>query len=333
MMPEDTYSLARTDSFCAENDCQNTAFPHLFTAKSNQPDSRYYSALQSTPFADDVLMKFARAIIEHEHLGADASPDLLYIGCSAQDAIGHDFGPRSQECMDHFLRLDKYLGDFIAFLDDRIGPENYIVALSSDHGAMTVPEDLANRGFDAKRVPRRELIGQMRDASNEIAKEINVSEPLMTRLSNNALFVNYQPAENHGTSRDKLNKLLVKKLKQFDSIVDIFTREELMNPSTSRRDFLDAFRHSFHPQRSGDLFLRFKKYHLVTSLKYGTSHGSPYDYDSHVPLVFWGKGIKSGQYSIKVRTVDIAPTLAEILGIKPVSEIDGKSLLQVIATE
>ncbi len=333
MMPEEMYSLAREDKFSAENDGQNTTFPHSFATNSPKPDITYYKALQNTPFSDDLILKFAEAIIENEKLGLDSSPDLLYIGCSAADAIGHNFGPRSQESMDHFLRLDGYLGDFLSYLDNRIGSDSYTVALSSDHGVMTLPEDLARSGIDAKRVSSREVNRKLGDEISRISKELGISEKLIINRSNNALLVNYDAAEKKGISTEELNNLLIDRLKKIDPITDIFTRKELLNPAKNDHEYLEAYRHTFHPDRTGDLFLRFKKFHLLRTSKQGTTHGSPYEYDTHVPIVFCGPGVKNSNYSQRVRTVDIAPTLADILGIKPISEIDGRSLLPVIAPE
>ncbi len=106
-----------------------------------------------------------------------------------------------------------------------------------------------------------------------------------------------------------------------------------MNPANNDHEYQEAFRHAFYPDRCGDLFLRFKEFHLLRNRKQGTTHGSPYEYDTHVPILFSGPGIKSSNYSQKVRTVDIAPTLLDIPGIKPSSEIDGRSLLKVIKAE
>ena len=188
LMPEETYFLAREDSFSAENYGKNTTFPHNF--KGTEPDKQYYQAVQNTPFADEFILEFAKTLIKNENLGTDESADLLFVGCSSADAIGHTFGPLSQESLDHFLRLDIYLEEFLDFLDQQIGSENHIVALSSDHGVLPLVEDLARRGFDAKRISFENLLADMQKIFIESARYLEITEPLILGLSP-GIFVNY----------------------------------------------------------------------------------------------------------------------------------------------
>ncbi|MFQ5631705.1 MAG: alkaline phosphatase family protein, partial [bacterium] len=142
LMPEEVYFLAREDTFATEGGGAQTAFPHSLASKSGKPDQMYYSRLTGTPFLEKLMLDFARAMVENEALGQDEAPDVLVVGCSGADAIGHAYGPLSQESMDYFLRLDRNLGDFFAFLDKKISKENYITVLSSDHGVLPMPEEL-----------------------------------------------------------------------------------------------------------------------------------------------------------------------------------------------
>ncbi len=328
LMPEETYFLAREDSFATENYGNNTSFPHNF--ESIEPDEKYYRALQVTPFTDKLILEFAKAIIKNENLGTDESPDILFLGCSSADAIGHTFGPLSQESLDHFLRLDIYLSEFFTFLDQQVGMENYIVALSSDHGVMPLPEELARRGFDAKRISVQDLFANIEKIFVEVGKDFEISAPLLVGRSP-GLFLNYPAAESKGVSSAEINDMLIQKFKQFDSIADIFTREELTGKTSNGRPYYDLYKNGYHSTRSGDLILRYKEFYLLS--RHPTSHGSPYAYDTHVPIAFLGAGVKAGFYSQKVQTVDIAPTLATFLNIKPTVEIDGKSLVGEIKSD
>lgn len=329
LMPEETYFLAREDSFATEGDGKNTAFPHTFTSASGSPDKRYFSKLENSPFIEKLVFDFSRTLIENEHLGEDDAPDVLVIGNSAADGIGHDYGPLSQESMDYFLRLDGYLGDFFSFLDEKIGKENYLFVLSSDHGVLPLPEELARRGFESKRIAGQEAQTVLQDALNQLSQELGVTGQIVTGIQNSALFVNYQIAAEKNISPAELDKRLIEKLTAISFIEDVFTKDELASVNSNGRPYQDRFRHSYHPDRSGDLFFRLKQYYLIHGAR-GTSHGSPYNYDTHVPLVFAGSGIQNMQDNTKVRTVDAAPTIAEILGITPPGEIDGKSLLEMI---
>jgi predicted AlkP superfamily pyrophosphatase or phosphodiesterase len=152
MLSDGAYSLSHEDASPNENDAIHTSFPHLFTDFSKQPDKTYYNELYATPFADEVTIALARAAIHYSELGQDISPDLLWIGCSAADATGHTYGPFSQEMQDFYLRLDQYLGGLFSLLDSTVGTDHYVIALSSDHGALPLPEELKKRGIDAGRL-------------------------------------------------------------------------------------------------------------------------------------------------------------------------------------
>ncbi len=332
LMPEEIYFLAREDAFPTENGGKNTIFPHVFKTEGGKPDEDYYRALVSTPFADDLILDFAKTLITNEALGTDESPDLLFVGCSSADAIGHAYGPLSQESLDHFLRLDVYLGDFFRFLDQHIGTENYVVTLSSDHGVLPLPEELARRGFDAKRVSVQDLIGNIQKIFVEVAKELEIPERLITGF-NPGLFLNYPAAESKGVSATELDEILIRRLKELELIADIFTKDDLKGKTDDGRSYQELYTNNFHPDRCGDLTPRFKKFYLLRGTPHGTTHGSPYSYDTHVPIVFMGAGIEKSFHSQKVRTVDIAPTLAECFGIKTTAEIDGRSLFGAITAE
>ena len=329
--PEEVYFLAREDSFQVEGDSTQSTFPYGFRAYSPTPDTTYYHLLAATPFADELVLEFSRALVEHEKLGADDAPDLLFVDLSAADGIGHTFGPLSQEVLDHFLRLDTYLGDFFDFLDQKVGRQNYVVALSSDHGVLTMPEELQRRGVDAKRIDPTEMLLHLQRAGYRAAQTLGLKRNPIVGLSGSGVLLNYAAAKAAGIDSAKLEARLAETLRDLPFVADVFTRTELTAEHSDGRAFQTLFANSFHPQRSPDLTIRIKK-HYLTHGPYGTSHGSPYEYDRHVPLVFWGPGIKAGHFSEKVRTVDLAPTLARLLGIEPPSDVDGTVLPRVFAT-
>jgi len=328
LKPEQLYlTLGRKDDFAAEADGKNNVFPHSFTATSSKPDAKYYSKIQGTPFIDDYILQFSRALIENEELGKDDAPDILFIGCSAADAIGHTFGPMSQESMDHFLRLDQYLGTFLDYLDERVGKENYVVALSSDHGVLPLPEHLQKNGSDAQRVSLKETKKLLHSALKKVVNKLGVAENLV-KQNGYSLIVDYHLAARKGISRKDVNHAIVEELKHLPMLEDVIIAEELALRSD---EMAVLYKNSYFPSRTGDLFLRYKKQYLLSDRSGGTSHGSPYRYDTHVPILFSGPGIESGIFPKKIRTVDIAPTLAQLLGIKFPDYVDGESLVGIIS--
>jgi len=334
LLPEEAYFVAREDDFEAEKDDNHSRFPHLFQTKSGKPGNAYYSKLIETPFSDALLLEFARELVKNEHLGQDNIPDLLWISCSAADAVGHAYGPLSQESEDLFLRLDRNLGKFFDFLDQQIGRDNYFIVLSSDHGVLPLPEELARRGLDARRLPMAEVIDAMQPAFDAVSRELHIRGDLIKEISN-GLVLNYEAADRAGVDHALLRAKSAEKLRRVPILADVYTRDELLQNKRGKHhpngddgtDYFRLFQHSFYPDRAADLFLQFKKYTLVSSRKYGTSHGSPYRYDTWVPIVFAGPGIQPGVHDEYVRTVDIAPTLAALLGITPPANVDGENLL------
>lgn len=328
LQDEAIYQLAREDDFKGEWK-DHTTFPHPLNEESQQPDEAYYSALEVTPYCEEFMLEFAKEMVRNEKLGGDENPDLLFVGCSAADAIGHRYGPFSQEALDYYIRLDQYLGDFFDFLDKEVGAGNYMVMLSSDHGVLPLPEELIRQGLPARRITKKEISRTYEQILEDIAKATGVADKLLLSKRAGGLYLNYGAAEQKGISAETLDKMFIEKIKSSELIEEIYSKEELINGHDKNREYFGRFQRSYHRDRSGDLMIQGKKYYLVKD-NYGTSHGSTYDHDTHVPLLFWGPGINPGKYTEKVRTVDIAPTLAEILNISPPKKIDGSSLLNSI---
>lgn len=322
---EDIYQqFAREDDFAGEG--ESNTFPHLLNEKSQWPDKAYYGALKETPFCEELMFAFAKEAIRNEKLGADATPDLLFVGCSAADAIGHRYGPFSQEALDYYIRLDQYLGKFFEFLDAEVGSENYIVMLSSDHGVMPLPEELIRQGLPAKRINSKERSARFKKIVKMVAAEFDLDEKLILAKRAGGLYINYPAMEKSGIDPATLEKRIIEKVLELESIQAVYTKDELLNNDKNGQKYFEQYQRSFNPGRSGDLIIQGKEYYLAKT-KSGTTHGSPYDYDTHVPLIFLGAGIPSGKINSKARTADIAPTLANLLGISPSNEIDGINLL------
>ena len=325
LLEEDAYFTSREDEFSAEYDGMHTTFPHLFKDHVEQPNERYYSLITGTPFGDELALKFAEAIVTNENLGADETPDLLFVGCSAADGIGHSFGPLSQEAQDYYLRLDRYLGNFFKMLDERVGANNYTIVLSSDHGVLPLPEELARRGYPAKRIKPEELRPAITKAVTAVVQKLGLNGNPVAGFSN-GLVLDYTVLEGTDISKAELEQALADSIRKLPLIEDVYTYDELKSGTGNGREYFGHYLRNFHPDRVPDLLLRTNKYSLVSNREMGTSHGSPYRYDTHVPLVFAGFGVTAGAYPEKARTVDVAPTLADMLGIKTGEKVDGENL-------
>jgi predicted AlkP superfamily pyrophosphatase or phosphodiesterase len=271
-----------------------------------------------------MTLRFARELIVHEDLGSDDSPDLLWVGASAADPIGHRYGPRSREVQDYYLRLDRMLDDLLSLLDDRVGRGRYVVALTSDHGIPVLPEERARRGADAGRIDSRQLMlnidAVMQHASSSVGMEETVSYGYMT-----GLFIDPRPVPPERMK--ELRGTVAGLLRGRVHIADAFTFDELASPDTPQRPFLDMYRRSFHPDRSADVQLLFEANYLLRDpMSPPVNHGSPYPYDTHVPLLLFGPGVTAGRYDDRADPLDLAPTLARMLGIAAPDDLDGRVL-------
>ncbi|MBI5267160.1 MAG: alkaline phosphatase family protein [candidate division Zixibacteria bacterium] len=307
------YDAIGPDSVALENDGIHTAFPHRFTTERG--NRSYYDALYYTPYADQLLIGFARELIRKEKPGKGKGFDLLMISCSAADAVGHSFGPMSQEIFDHYLRLDKCLDTLIRTLDSALGRDNYVIALSSDHGCANLPP-----------VENRISVRDYQAAVLGVAKEAMASSLLDFRRDSVISFLGSDLIirRNRLAPIDSANEsLLIRALTWSLDKLPFVLKEE----SAETIRMLD---NNFYPGRMPDISVILKENLLLTSSTTGTGHGTPYWYDRHVPLAFWGVHIKPQHLTYRVRTVDMAPTLADLIGIAQPDSVDGVSLFRNI---
>ncbi|HVH97192.1 MAG TPA: alkaline phosphatase family protein [Enhygromyxa sp.] len=286
-------------------------FPHVI----DKPEKAPRNVVRDTPFADQMTLELAREAIASERMGADEVPDLLLIGLSGGDYCGHRYGPDSVETHDYYLRMDEALGGFIADLDATLGKDEYVLILTADHGVAPMPEHSHIEGagrFDAK----REVPPLLEQAVAELA----LAQPPKFVFTHGVELA-FDPSV-AAADRASLRAKLAELLRAQPRIADAWTREELLGPD-NRNEFAEAWRRSFHPERSSDLLLQLAP--GVVTYAEGTGHGTPYEYDQHVPLAIRGGGW-SGVEPQRVGAVDIAPTIAAIVGVPIAAGVDGRAL-------
>ncbi len=324
------YLRSGPDRVEAEFDGVRTEFPHTFAVDANDLRS-VASELAATPFGDVLALQFAEALISAEGLGSDGVPDLLLLSCSAADYIGHRFGPYSHEVQDYYLRLDRELGRFMAGLDARLGPGGYVLALSADHGVLPLPEEANLRGHHAA---RRVLAEDYRSVATTAVAQVlaahGLSNTVLQHLGEDGVWLDITALPASLTPAD-LRRAIAEALGRLDFVADAFTSEELSSAAPPQRPFLREYQRSYYPGRSPDVHMRHKQWHLVDARSHGTNHGMPYAHDTHVPVIFYGAGVRAGQHTHRVHTVDVAPTLAALLGVQVPVEIDGRSLARLVA--
>jgi predicted AlkP superfamily pyrophosphatase or phosphodiesterase len=273
-----------------------------------------------------MLLQFCSELVLHEQLGADAVPDVLFMSLSASDAIGHSFGPDSHEIQDYYLRLDKYLLPFLKMLDANVGAGKYLFVLTADHGVCPLPEVEAARGNTAARRIRSDIYQS--DVRNAIARAFpNCQKPeSLIAFLGPSIIINEPYAAACSLQTELTRFRIAAAVQRVGYVADVFTLDQLASDTADFRPCAQQFKNGFRADRSPDLFVNFYEWVLVTGSSFGTSHGTPYHYDTDVPLVFFGDGVEAEIYESQARTVDIAPTVTALLGFTSPSDLDGQVL-------
>ncbi len=327
LLPDSVYDDSPWPELAGQDRAQFRSLPRELGVAGEPPNRRYYLRFRGSPYADLETLNFARAVIDGEGLGQDSLPDLLFIGLSATDYIGHRAGPYSDEIHDQLLRLDGYLDEFFAYLDNNIVAGDYVVAVSADHGAAPVPEQIPGVSVDAGRVHPDELKEFVAPVLAEAyARGDIASIPEVFYLAGPALrFSGESPS---AAKLETLRRALAARLLEHPSVAAAYTYDDQINGILVDEDWAESYQRSFHSSRAPDVTVRLRENHILRPAATGTSHGSPYRYDTHVPIIFYGSRISAGEFSERVRTADIAPTLAHILEIEAPEDLDGRSLHQ-----
>jgi hypothetical protein len=299
--PAEARALARPDAVPYEGDGVRTTFPHRFREEAG-PDGQLSRWVGRTPFVDAAVLGLAAEAVEELGLGRDRIADFLGVGLAQTDYVGHSFGPLSQEQLDNLLRLDRELGEFFTALDRMVGPGRWVAALSADHGVVTMPEWLAAQGEPGHRVTPSE-----RERFVQLARQAAETAP-----------------------RGRVAKAVASAVETLPWVADALTFEELAR-TAPQDSFARLYRNSYFPGRAtGDLGPLGVEVRLTEGTymgaRTGTGHGSPYLYDRSVPVIFLGHGVRPAPAAGSARTVDVAPTLARLAGVRVPRDLDGRPL-------
>ncbi len=330
MHPEDTYLFGDRDNQEWEFDLAGygRTFPHKF----NTPDNKYYSTyLTVSPAGDELTLEFAKAAIDAEHIGSDDITDFLGVSFSATDYIGHFFGPSSLESEDNILRLDRTLANLFAFIDERIGLDNTLIVLSADHGGPEAPGYLESMGIPTGYVSPD--LWDKKPAIDRIKSKFGVSGKLIEGYDHPYVYLSNEVISNPDVDLLALEDAIVDELVRFPGVSIAVSSTALSRGVVADNYLTRAMTNNYHPKRSGNVYVVFDPGWFINDLD-GLSvtvvHGSPWPYDTFVPIIFAGHNLKPQTVSRRVHTVDVASTLANIVGAKPPSGASGDVLLEVL---
>jgi hypothetical protein len=295
-------------------------FPHAYGPARAVPGEGFYEGLLASPVVDTLLLRFAQALVEAEGLGEDPVPDLLLLSFSALDTVGHAYGPDSPELADTLLRLDRTLGDLLRQMERRVGASAVAVVLSSDHGVAPLPEASRTRGDGAARRVTAPDVACAQRAGARLRRELGTGW---------ALAEGYLGIAATGAERLQLERRLRQELAGCPGVVRVWTASDLVDGTRGDDPFLELYRRSFHAGRSPDWWIQYDPGFLPLAGS-GTTHGSPYRFDTHVPWLLRWPGLAPGIVREPVATFDVAPTVAELLDVPLPGTIEGRSWVQAL---
>jgi predicted AlkP superfamily pyrophosphatase or phosphodiesterase len=295
-------------------------FPHPLAGKASLPDRSYQAALAMSPYGNDLLLDMARRAIDAEGLGTRDTPDLLAISFSSNDLVGHCWGPDSQEVLDTTLRSDLVLRALLSHLDRRVGRGRYFVALTADHGICPLPEASRTRGLDAQRIDPRLM---WREAGAHLSKTFAIQKARWFESTHDkGAYLNRAVLRQHRLEQARVEYELAGWLRRQPGVAAVYTRTALLLGEPGGDPIGRKVWRSFHAARSGDVLLVEKPLYLFTTYLAGTNHGTPHPYDTHVPLIVSGPGIRPGIRSEPVTPQAAAVILARSLGIAAPAHAD-----------
>lgn len=361
--PADKYFGAKWDRLLAESEYAKRAgpdstpwetvgsasgdtntFPHTITGGAKTPNRAFYTHLDHSPFSNDILVSFAQEAIVNEKLGQDDDPDVLTVSLSANDYIGHRYGPYSQEAMDAVLRVDRQVTTLLEFVQARIGLAHTLIAFTADHGVSPIPEQAAALGLGGARVKSTDILSTIRSAIsaryNPQAKSPDPSADYILKYNyfgavtdayiNGNIYFNYEALKRDNIDLTEISRVVAAAGLTIPGVARSFTRDQLLRGATSITDPIERrVIHGFSPTRSGDVVMIAEPYKYLGDTITAT-HGSPYSYDTHVPLMIMGTSVTPGRYLEPATPADIAPTLSAVLRITPPSTATGRVLLEAI---
>lgn len=332
LLPEGAYAELGPDDVAAEAPPagMERTFPHLLTAGLSGLAGRFYAAMEKSPFADELLVELAMAAVREERLGRGSAIDLLAISLSANDRVGHTFGPDSHEAMDTIVRTDRQLERLLDFLDQEIGLERTLVVLTADHGAGSLPEVAKRSGHPgAGRVSEHDLTGIVTRTLTE-AYGVPLSGAWVAFHDFPNLFLDEDTLRAEGVpvmDAEILARTAVLSLPGIQA-ADTRSRLEKLRGSDAVPPRVRMALLSFRAGQSGHVVYQVLPYNVVADS--GTNHGSHWDYDRHVPLMWLGGGVRPGSHAQAVSPADVTPTIKAFLGLDPDPESPGRVLQEVL---
>ena len=323
LLPIEKYTLSTADDKPYEANLpgeKTVTFPH----KLSQTGASKYESFKYTPFAATYTFDFAKQALENEQLGKNTVTDFLTVSISSTDYTGHAFGTNSIEIEDTYLRLDRDIADFLNYLDAKTGKGNYLLFLTADHGVANTPGFLAEHKIPGGTFSDLALAAEL----NKKIEENFAIKKAVVSLQNYQVYLDIDAMEKQGKDAEALKKLIIKTLKEKDFITNAFETKKI-STETLPEPVKKMVSNSYNDKRSGDIEFVPKAGYFDGGPR-GTTHGLWNPYDAHIPLVWFGWGVKQGKTNRETYMTDIAATVAAMLQIQMPSGCVGQVIPELI---
>jgi predicted AlkP superfamily pyrophosphatase or phosphodiesterase len=283
-----------------------------------------YEAIYASPYGNDLLADFATEILTREQLGTRNATDLLAVSFSSNDSVGHTFGPDSPQVRDIAIRTDRTLGRLLAQVDKVVGLQHTLIAFTADHGVAPMPELLRDSGLPGGRMTTKELFDPMQQALTE---RFGAGKWLLATAGSSP-YLNYDLIDSLHLDPVEVRRVAAAAALKVPHVARVYTRDQLLRGEVANDRIGSRVLRGFNSERSGDLEIILEPFWIRQAE--GTSHGTPYNYDAHIPLILMGSRIAPGQYDGQVALNDLAPTLATLIDVEIPAGSSGRVLTEAL---
>jgi predicted AlkP superfamily pyrophosphatase or phosphodiesterase len=328
LLPPNRYD--EPDDYRAEFDGKGMGrtFPHKLTGKLSKPGPDFYNIFTHSPFGLDYTFAFAQAALDGEELGKRGVTDMLGVSITPTDISGHAFGPYSQEMHDMVVRVDQSLASFLSDLDRRFRPGEVLVVFTADHGAVPIPEWSDEHQLSGVRMKKATIKKTVEDALNTQFGQAN----WVAALEDPSIYLNREVIAQKKLDPAAVERVAGEAVLGLPGFLTYYTRTQLQNGWLPPTHLAEVVARAFSPTRSGDVvtvMAPFSFWGKYAEKDWGTTHGSPFRYDTDVPLIMMGKSFRPGYYG-ESDMVDLAATLAEVLGVTPPAGCEGHPRIEAL---
>lgn len=321
--PAATYNESLPDNNPYEGKLYKSETPTMPYNLKDMYDKNGAGVIRATPFGNDLLAEFAKEAIIKEELGKDNITDFLAVSFSSTDYVGHLLGPRSMELQDTYLRLDQTIADFLTYLDKTVGKDNYLLFLTADHAGAENVNYLKDNKYNVAYIDPKDITKGLKDFSTQ-----TFGADLVLDYSNFNLFLNKETIKSKGLDLAKVKQAFAGYFMTQEYVKRAYTEEEIL-ASSGADYFLNFIAKGYDPTQNGDIVVLEKPGYSEHGAL-GTSHGTVYSYDTHVPAIFYGWQIKAGESYNKKSITEIAPTIAQKIKVTFPNGTEAKVLEEVL---